>query len=61
MRRWQASVWILTYLSYLTYHMTRKIGSIVKPEWNPKVTFDPWCNAINDTEGWAPFSALHVL
>ena len=50
-------MWILTYLAYMCFHMTRKIGSVVKPQWNPKVKFDPWCNPINEWDGWYPFSA----
>jgi hypothetical protein len=26
----------------MTFHMSRKIGSVVKAVWNPKVDFDPW-------------------
>ena len=56
--RYQALIWLLTFLSYTAYHMTRKVPSVVKSTLNPKVMFDTFGNAINPDEGWYPFSAL---
>ncbi|XP_050685685.1 glucose-6-phosphate exchanger SLC37A2 [Leptidea sinapis] len=59
LRCYQASVLILTYFTYMTYHLTRKPISVLKsvlhqncsalppPDWTP--TNDEWCN-------WPPFN-----
>ena len=49
-------VWVLTFLVYMCYHMTRKIPSVVKGTLDPKVTFDAFGDPINDDAGWYPFS-----
>ncbi|VVC99920.1 unnamed protein product [Leptidea sinapis] len=59
LRCYQASVLMLTYFTYMTYHLTRKPISVLKsvlhqncsalppPDWTP--TNDEWCN-------WPPFN-----
>jgi hypothetical protein len=44
----------------MSLHITRKSMSAIKSTWNPRVEFDPWGNAINPTQGWAPFSRHYL-
>ena len=49
-------MWILTFLTYMSYHMTRKLPSVVKGSLNPKVAFDAFGDPLNEAAGWWPFS-----
>eukprot|EP00730_Choanoeca_flexa_P005219 TRINITY_DN11906_c0_g3_i2.p1 TRINITY_DN11906_c0_g3~~TRINITY_DN11906_c0_g3_i2.p1 ORF type:complete len:492 (+),score=79.06 TRINITY_DN11906_c0_g3_i2:122-1597(+) len=50
LRRYQILVLVLTFLTYMCYHMTRKPTSVVKSVLNPKVTDG------NYASGWWPFN-----
>ncbi|EDQ92550.1 uncharacterized protein MONBRDRAFT_17222 [Monosiga brevicollis MX1] len=52
LRKYQLMVLLLTFLTYMSYHLTRKVTSVVKSTLNPKVD-DDWDN-INS--GWYPFN-----
>ena len=54
-------MWSLTFISYMSYHMVRSLPAVVAGTLDPTVKFDPWCNPINPSEGWSPFSAVYNL
>eukprot|EP00056_Hartaetosiga_gracilis_P021083 m.22656 g.22656 ORF g.22656 m.22656 type:complete len:501 (+) comp8878_c0_seq1:56-1558(+) len=54
MTRYQISMMILTFLTYMAYHMSRKPTSVVKSTLNPKVHFNGHGDPISP-HGWAPF------
>jgi len=47
-RKHQVRVWLITFLAYATFHITRKPFSVVKSSLNPDEN--------DDTRGWSPFN-----
>ncbi len=54
------SLTVVLVSAYMSFHMTRKVPSVVASTLNPSVSFDPWGNPENEYAGWAPFSTASV-
>eukprot|EP00055_Hartaetosiga_balthica_P015119 m.87190 g.87190 ORF g.87190 m.87190 type:complete len:501 (+) comp8784_c1_seq3:176-1678(+) len=60
MTRYQFGMLVLTFLTYMCYHMTRKPTSIVKAVLNPKVDFNGHGDPTSDG-GWYPFDTGSIV